>query len=159
MTSLENHYKEVYRDKVNIMSRILKGDYAGAEDVVQEAFTRAIKFYPSFDPKKGKLPAWFNGILFNALRDLQREMKVAPKVPMRDMSWEDVLPGLDFSNEETRIFLEKKISGVRNEKHQEVLYLFFILGYTSSEIAQIMPKMSPSNVTTIANRFKEDVTK
>ncbi len=134
-----------------MIGRIMRGDYAAAEDVVQEAFRRAWQFYPSFDPEIGNLHSWFNSIVFNSLRDIQREMRGQPSTSDKDISWEDVLTDVTQKKED----LPKFISEVKNKKHQQVLYLFFILGYTSTEISEIEEGITVSNVTTIINRFKE----
>lgn len=158
MHELEKLYREVHSPSVKMMSRILKGDWHAGEDVVQEAFTRAWKFYPSFDPEKGKLHSWFNGIMFNALRDYQRDARNGPQNESEDYSVEDVLSELNISNfEEKRKFLAQHINWVQNPDHKEVLYLFFMLGYNSREVSQIVPKMTQTNVTTIVTRFKERI--
>lgn len=158
MHELEKLYREVHSPSVKMMSRILKGDWHAGEDVVQEAFARAWKFYPSFDPEKGKLQSWFNGIMFNALRDYQRDSRNGPQSDSEDYSVEDILSELNISDfEEKRKFLAQRISWVKNPEHKETLYLFFMLGYNSREVSQIVPKMTQTNVTTIVTRFKERI--
>lgn len=158
MHELETLYREVHSPSVKMMSRILKGDWHGGEDVVQEAFARAWKFYPTFDPDKGKLRVWFNAILFNSLRDYQRDARIGPPTSVEEFSVEDVLQEMDISDfEEKREFISRRIEWVQNPYHREVLHLFFILGYTSTEISQIVSKTTPTNVTTIVNRFKERI--
>lgn len=153
MHEIEELYIRTHKSKIKLMGRILGGDYAAGEDVTQEAFCRAWKFYPSYDPNIGKLEAWFNSILFNSLRDYQREMKGEPSSQAKEISPEDVL--MNISTDFTLI--RKSIRQVRNKKHRRVLELFFIMGYTSTEISQIEEKVSISNVTTIVNRFKEEL--
>lgn len=159
MHEIEKLYREVHSPSVKMMSRILRGDWHGGEDVVQEAFIRAWKFYPSFDSEKGKIQTWFNGILFNSLRDYQKSARFGPQTEAEDFSVEDILNELNLNNfEEKRKFLAQKIDWVQNPVHKEVLYLFFMLGYTSKEVSQIVSKMTQTNVTTIVTRFKERIT-
>lgn len=73
LDKLTDLYRTVYKAKVKVMSRILGGDVTLAEDVVQEAFTRAVKYILLFDEEKGLMETWFNAILFNALRDIQKQ--------------------------------------------------------------------------------------
>lgn len=158
MHQLEELYREAHNPSVKMMARILGGDWHGGEDVVQEAFTRAWRFYPSFDAEKGKLKTWFNGILFNSLRDYQRDSRLGPYSGVEDFSVEDVLSELNINNfEEKRDYLAQKIDWVQNPTHKEVLFLFFMIGYTSKEVSQIVPKMTQTNVTTIVTRFKERI--
>jgi RNA polymerase sigma factor (sigma-70 family) len=158
LNDIERLYREIRTPSVKMMSRILGGDWHGGEDVVQEAFTRALRFYPSFDPEKGKIKAWFNGIMFNALRDYQRDSRFGPQSEAEDFSVEDMVGELSVSNfEEKREYLSYEIARTKNPQHREVLHLFFMLGYTSNEITQIVSKMTQTNVTTIVTRFKEKI--
>ena len=153
MYEITELYSDVYNPKVKMITRILHGDYSAAEDIVQEAFTRALKFYPSFDPEVGSLHAWFNGILFNSLRDYQKEKRGEIISICKDVNPEEVISGLEVD----RTLLHKMINDTKNLKHKRVLELFFILGYTSTEISQIEDGISQSNVTTIVNRFRESI--
>ena len=153
-------YMEVYREKVKIMTGVLKGDRFGAEDIVQEAFTRALKFEKSYDPNAGDIKAWFNSILFNALRDYKRTERGYSVETTKDISVDDVMPEeyvSKISDGHLKKMVEDTILNLPNDRHKKVLYLFFILGYTSSEIAQIEAGVSQTNVTTIVNRFKESL--
>ncbi len=90
MTQLEKLYRDNRKRYVNMMSRILRHDRAGGEDVVQEAFCRALKFYGSYDERRGKLETWFNTILFNSLRDNQRASKGSGQEESDKLSLENV---------------------------------------------------------------------
>ena len=153
MSELEKLYRETFSGHVKLMTRILGGDHAAGEDVVQEAYARALKYWPSYDPKRGPLKPFFNKILFNALRDIQREYKNRPTEDSEAFSAEDILPNPTHSYDN----IIELIETVENTNHQRILYLFFVLGYNSREISQIEEKMTQTNVTTILNRFKESL--
>lgn len=153
MHDIEALYIRVYRHKVNLMSRILQGDYPAGEDVVQEAFTRAWRFYPSYDQERGEIEVWFNSILFNSLRDYQRQKRGDPPPNSQDISPEEVLQEEALVND----LIPENIAKISNPAHRRILNLFFTMGYNSADISQIEPKMTQTNVTTIVNRFKERV--
>lgn len=153
MHPIETLYMKQYGPAVGMMYRMTK-DYAAAEDVVQEAFCRAWKFFPAYDEEKAKLSTWFNAILFNALRDYQKEMRNGPTPYTPEISAESFLEDIK-DKDIRREFLMESINQMGNPIHRDVVELFFINGYTSTEISQIVPKMTQSNVTTILNRFKE----
>tara|TARA_R110000851_G_scaffold115675_3_gene241607 strand:- start:1968 stop:2453 length:486 start_codon:yes stop_codon:yes gene_type:complete len=158
MNDLENLYNKNRRRYVNMMSSILRQDRAAAEDVVQEAFCRAIKFYHSFDPKRGKLSSWFNRILFNSLRDVQKEMRWQTTSVVDGLSVETLFTEVELTNNPALSnLISKAIDKQTNENHRRVLELFFIFGYTSTEISQIEEKVSVSNVTTVVNRFRVEL--
>lgn len=153
---IEQYYREQYSIKVKVMCRILHGDKEGAEDVVQEAFCRALKFHASYDERRGTLDKWFNSIMFNYLREHQKAERSPVSDTSEELSPEDVLTDLNLKpNTDSRGIIIKNIRRVRNANHRRVLKLFFVNGYTSTEIAQVESKMTQNNVTTIVSRFRE----
>ena len=158
MDQIDALYKDKRKQYISMMSGILQGDRAAAEDVVQEAFTRAIKFWKSYDEKRGKLATWFNRILFNSLRDVQKEMRGHPPSHDMDFSVQDVFTNSNLSdNPEFFNFVSESVGNVDNDYHKRILELFFLLGYTSTEISQIEEGATVSNVTTVVNRFRKQI--
>lgn len=146
------------RRYVNLISSLLRGDRATAEDVVQEAFCRAVQYQNSFDPERGKIEAWFNRILFNSLRDVQRQAWGRPSDEPSEYCAEDLLIEVGRASPiEVMGLVEKSINDIKNEEHKRILTLFFSGGYTSTEISQIEEKTSPTNVTTIVARFRDQL--
>ena len=154
MINFESFFKEVSLKKVKMIARILNGDYETAEDVVQEAFARAIKFQYSYDEKRGPLDKWFNTILFNSLRDQQRQDRGLPQENSELVPDE---ASLLFSLTVEKDKIPLWISRVKNEKHKRILTLFYIQGYSSKEISQIEKQTSQTNVTTVVQRFREEL--
>jgi RNA polymerase sigma factor (sigma-70 family) len=130
---LEDYYADNFN---NLVKRITNqaGNVHNAEDVVQEAFVRAIQYLPSYD---GKLPFenWFSRILQNALRQFKLEERNY---------------GMNMSNEEVDIpcpiCLENKrlVHDVKNyiranipKDEQEILILYYIRGYSFQDIVRI----------------------
>lgn len=143
---------------VKLMTRLTKGDHAAAEDIVQEAFLRAIQFQGSYDEERATYHTWFNGILWNCLRDYNRSLRGDPAPAGGDISADDVAEELDLlDTPEGQQYTRNQIELVKNDKHRRVLELFFLLGYTSKQITQIEEDVSVTNVTTIVSRFKEDL--
>lgn len=155
---IEKYYKENFLIKVKIITRILHGDVSSAEDVVQEAFCRALRFHESFDERRGTLDKWFNSIMFNYLREHQRMMLNRPTENSKEITADQVLQELALElTEESRGFVIKHIRNVSNVIHRRVLKLFFINGYTSTEISQVESGITANNVTTIVSRFRESL--
>lgn len=69
---IEEHYKAQYNLLVKRMYNRTKDVFA-AEDIVQEAFTRALKYW--INPTN--LEAWFNILLNNAMRDFIRAERIS----------------------------------------------------------------------------------
>lgn len=156
MQEIEHYYRESYPKKVKLISRILRGDMTLAEDVVQEAFARAIRFKKSFNPSRGTLDKWFNSILFNSLHSIQSENKGIIHVSTDRLTPQDVLEEDQLSSRpDLDNYISSCIKQVTNSSHRRILELFFLMGYTSKEISQIEYKISQTNVTTIVMRFRD----
>lgn len=155
---IERLYKELYNKKVKTVSHILRGDTATAEDVVQETFTRALKYCSIYNNEKSSEETWINSIMYNVLWDIKKEALHTPPSQTKDISFEDLLDSEQLQNSpEFRAYLIKQISEVKNPIHKKVIRLFCMFGYSSSEITQMGFGISQSNVTTIINRFKESL--
>lgn len=66
MHIITQHYKDNYRRLIKRMT-FRAGTEWDAEDVVQEAYARALRYQDSFDGTN--FDRWFNTILNNALRE------------------------------------------------------------------------------------------
>lgn len=155
-SQLEEFYRDNYKAKIALISRIAGGNKAFGEDVVQEAFTRALKYIHLYDPDRGDFSKWFNGILFNTFRDLQNEERGYQELH-RSIVAGDILHGSSYNVYiNTKKFnISDAVDMVLNEKHRRILRLFFILGYSTREISQIVERTTQTNVTTIVLRFKQ----
>ena len=67
---ITKHYIENYKRLVKrSMWRVPNKSLALAEECVQEAYARALKYYSTFNPKQDLFNNWFEGILRNAIND------------------------------------------------------------------------------------------
>lgn len=147
--NLEEFYKQNYKRHVKTISRILKWNKDLAEDVVQEAYTKAFQYADTYDPNRGTYNTWFNRILFNVLRDVQNNF-------VATVALHEGIEG-DEQGIEYLIFIDNELKYVRNSKHKRILELFYISGYSSTEISRMVTGVSQTNVTTICNRFKDRI--
>lgn len=147
--NIEEFYKQNYKRHVKTISRILRWNKDLAEDVVQEAYTKAFQYEDTYDPARGSFNTWFNRILFNTLRDTQNSF-------VHTVALHEGMEG-DDKSVEYLLFIDGELRYVRNKKHKRVLELFYISGYSSSEIARLVNGVSQTNVTTICNRFKDSI--
>ncbi|NOQ73261.1 MAG: sigma-70 family RNA polymerase sigma factor [Crocinitomix sp.] len=155
---IEEFYRNNFDKQVKKIRYII-GSHSSAEDVVQEAYRRAVKYQSSYREEMGELSTWFNSILYNSMKDWQTQDrdKGIVKKPLSD----DIVEELTYIVENEHIgFIEKEIEGVLGDgRVQSVLYLWFILGYSAKEISQVVNSMSVTNVTTIATRFRKLIQK
>lgn len=150
-TTLEVFYRENFDRFVKRFTR-RAGTKEAAEDVVQEAFERALRYFDSYDHERS-LDGWFNRILNNSLREYKNREKGNSHV--------------EFDEEEadgTRCqqYAQQLWKQIRDEMdtyedaHKEVLYLYFLHGYKPKDISRVV-ELKYRNIETILQRFKTDI--
>lgn len=120
-----------------------------AEDIVQDAFTRAMTCIDQYDKRKGSLKGWFTKILFSCVWKHLRELKKRP--PMYDI---DMVLENDLLAYEEEPNLRDYVKGVSNAKHKQALLGYFVLGNSYAEIAPLLG-LTQDNVRKIVSRFRE----
>ena len=149
---IEQYYTENRKHLLKrIAGRGIRKDLT--EDVLQESFTRAIKFIHTFD-KSRNFAAWFNTIMNNCIKDAKREdimegMTSSEDVP-EPVSGED----LEF-NSLLCERLEGELEG-RSKIHKDILYLYFKKNLKPAEISQVVDANNKAIRMTIW-RFKEEM--
>jgi len=105
-----------------------------AEDIVMDAFRKAVEYWKSFDPEKRELGAWFNTILNNSVRTYQREkfMKHIEADPDAEIPVEDTHDLKDLTDH-----IQEDIQAIENDERRNVIHLFFNLGYSYQDIELI----------------------
>ena len=143
-------YRDNYTKQLRMLQRMLHGDLTRAEDVLSEAYLRAVRYQGSYRTSKASVQTWFNSIMFNTLRDELKSTQIND--PLRENEEEEV----DFLKkpENYKLIEEKIHKYTDSEPKQFILYCFYILGYTSTDITQIVPCTSVTQVTTTCSRFK-----
>jgi RNA polymerase sigma-70 factor (ECF subfamily) len=71
-----------FQARVYGLARSIVGDAQLAEDVAQEAFVRAWRHAPSYDPYRGAVAPWLLTITRNVALDLLRSRRVRPTEPL-----------------------------------------------------------------------------
>ncbi len=149
---IEEHYKRKFKDQVKGLSHAT-GGYHNAEDTVQEAYTRACKYWNTYDQAR-TFDAWFQTILSNCVRDKQRDSVLNGMVQEAANVMADPPTG-DVTN---RIYLDEVVKKMMAyPKHVAyVLKMYLLLGYTSKEIAEFTD-YKPENIRQIVTRFRQEV--
>ena len=147
---IEELYALKRGELVKIYSRRAGQD--DVEDMVQEAFYRALFYADSFNSKFVSLSNWLTSILNNCLKDLQRE-----KMDGAAMHSVDEEPSIN-DRCPSDIELEKKIlkdiEGKGGDTKQ-ILWLYFKMGYKLKEIHSVLGN-SYNNLSVVVDRFKVD---
>lgn len=125
--------------------------YEISEEIVQDAFVKAIEKFSQYDPKKGKLRGWFTKILFSSLWNYMRAQRKHPIM----VDIENVLEKDLMSYEEVPDFQRYLDNTPMNPQHRQVLVAYVILGNTPKEISDVLG-VTQDNVRKIVQRFREE---
>lgn len=153
MQNLDIYFRKNHDRHLKTINKILYSSRETAEDIVQEAYLKAYKYMDTYDPERSEFNTWFNKILFNTLRDYQRDFKNAPEMVDLDVNMCIDDNKYDF-NLDTHKSLEESIDRIKNKRHRKFLILYYILGYSAREIAET-EDTTVTNITTICSRFKQ----
>jgi len=130
------------------------GNEADAEDVVQEAYCRALKYKDSFEMGMN-FGHWFSRIVANAYKDWKREQYNHSLNEEFDEN--EVEPTEDNSVQNNLIKrIAHEIDLVADTNHKEILRLHLVFGFKLREVVQIT-HLKYREVTYIITKFKEQL--
>lgn len=150
---IEEHYRKNFKMMVNRMLRRVPGNSrALAEEVVQEAYSNALRYWKAFDPERASFDIWFNRIVNRAASKCTREENGQPSIPYDDGLEPFVL---DTETKIPREIVNKVQQAIKDMKPEvsEVLNMFFNLGMKTTDICECT-NYSHSNVRQVIRRFR-----
>lgn len=125
------HYKENYQRIVGYL-RFRAGSEWNAEDVVQEAYYRALKYFPQVAP--ANFAGWFNRILHNSIKDFMS----AERGHIADEFEEEYVEGNPCNRYNEKVIREiYELIDTKSLIQIEVLSMYFKLGYSPKDIAAL----------------------
>lgn len=147
---IESYYKENYQKCIKRIYSRTK-DVMAAEDVVQDAFERALKYYHTYDSSH-EFEAWFNTILNNSYKDWIKDNRNQGMVVEYDEEKDDPLPMADLKTESV---VQREMTKLcSNQRH--AAHLYFNAGLMPREISQIVD-MTPRTVAKSISQFKRHI--
>lgn len=148
---IENHYKNNFKQLVN--RTIGKtGNRYNAEDTIQEAYTRALTYWKSFDPEVNTFESWFDGIINNSVRNTNSEAR------SKGMINPDYIDP-PFLNQ---AYFKRFLTEIKNEVDQlpkdksRILSLALFENYTPLDISRLTNK-TVNAIRIILFRFREEI--
>jgi RNA polymerase sigma factor (sigma-70 family) len=136
---IEDHYRANFKP-LCMRYRGPGGSRANGEDIVQEAYTRAMTYWESFNVE-ADFKKWFNRILLNCLKDKVKEERSHGFVDQEEM----------VADVQHKAFHRLVIDDVKKIIYNQpaniryILTLYFFGQYPTQEIAQLVPE-SHSNI-------------
>lgn len=160
---IEEHYRERRDNLVKIFANRAGGDY-NAEDVVQIAFERALRYKSSFRPDVQEFGAWFNTIINNSLRDFKMDERRMGMGGAKDVVFggrceleegTTLSTELDGMSRDTIALIKKDIES-KDMPVRQALFLYLFRQYKPREIAKVLD-MSNGSIRQAVMRFKAEV--
>lgn len=146
MDRIREHYILNYDKSVKRMYGRTR-DINNAEDIVQEAYSRALKYYDG----QPHLDAWMNTLLNNAMKDhWKSERMQGCSVDEDDEDWEHV--GMNEWAEDMWRAIRKEIAK-KDSPVRDILFLYYERDYKPREINQVVEESS-GNIRIIIHRFR-----
>ena len=156
----ENQLAERYFPRLNrwAKGRLPRGARAAMEtgDLVHDVLIRAIKGFPTFDPRhEGSFPAFVRKILANRLHDLGRVQKRRPQPDPLDSGMDAAGPELspfdEAVGEENRRRFDEAFSRLDVED-QDLIFMRMELGCSYEDIAAMLGRPTPNAIRVATRR-------
>lgn len=148
---IENHYKNNFKRLVN--KTVGKtGNKYNAEDAVQEAYTRALHYYKTFNPETSAFEVWFEKILSNSIRNLNSDTRSKGIVNPDNIDPPSINPAFfkRFLKE-----IEEDVNKLPKDKRTPIALSFF-QGYTPLDISKITNR-TVNAIRIMLFRFREEI--
>ncbi len=150
---ITKHYLSHYERLVKrTIWRVPNKSKAIAEECVQEAYTRALKYFSTFDERKDLFERWFEGILRNAIhdcRDIEKDRGVS-----KELSDEDGAELVPYRKE--KLTAIAVLRDMKEDNNRLVLSMFLMYGFKTKDIAEYTG-LSHTNVRQIIYKYRNNV--
>lgn len=154
MDEIEKCFRERWDEFIKRISRRCV-NYADAEDVVAEAFKRAIQYKDTYNPEKQAIHVWLFTIVSNAYHNYIADLfKRGMTVSVSDENIDGYEK--DFEGSVMSDQIVDEINALPESKAKDCLSMYFILGMTPREIALVSP-VKAKFVVNHVHRFKSGV--
>lgn len=137
---------ECYGDLVLRTAFMMLKNRADAEDAAQDVFLSFIRAKPVFESAEHQ-KAWFLRVTLNRCKSILRSAWHRKTQPL-----EEAFPEQDFTERETGVMQAvQKLT----QNYRTVIYLYYIQGYDTAEIAQILGVSQNTVLSRLARARKQ----
>lgn len=155
MTELETYYRANYDQLVKRMARAC-GSPMDGEDVVHDAFERALKYYESFIQGQD-FERWFSVILSNCFKRHQSNARLGGASKPIEECIEELEP---IVPDDIRGITKEEVKALalsKSGQQREVLRLTLDFGYKPSEIVTLVKDVTLRQIEHHLYSFKKEV--
>lgn len=129
---IEAYYRENYDERLKF-ARKRVGDYnlALAEEALQEAFYRALKYFSTYDERED-FENWFGRILVNCINDVKRMERDKGVSHIEEIHKDDYITTIPHTKQVIDLLSKEK------PRNQEILRMYLLYDYKSREVAEFL---------------------
>ena len=154
MQALDTFYR-TNRQKLINQFKGRTGSYHNAEDVVQEAFLRAVQYWDTYHEGED-IASWFSGIIKNTARTFNKNERVRGMVvEENEENFRSFTPTPEFLMMVDEIRQDIR-HGNRSLKKKNILYMYLIQQFSPRKISDLTDE-SPGNIRVIVSRYKTEL--
>jgi RNA polymerase sigma factor (sigma-70 family) len=148
---IEKDYRKNF-SKYVLQMTFRAGSVADAEDIINDAYERAIRYSNSFK-EDGDYNTWFGRIRYNCLKDHRKKERGVAVVEFDEYDFE----GTDCTQftDEQRVQIQKLLE-TKSPEQQEILHLHFNLNYSAMDVCAVLGTLYPATHQCI-RRFREEL--
>lgn len=135
MEALTDFYRSNFESEVKRLTRFVP-NVADAEDIVQEAFTRAVQYWDTYDPTR-PIEKWVRTLVRNSMVDWRKQDRMSGMTVKVDESNGGILEEEGPNKELSRI-VYSEISSIKTGRKKNIIYRRFAMGLPYKTIADVM---------------------
>lgn len=151
--------EQYYKDNLPALLKRIKArgmQEADAEDVVHEAFARALKYQRSFNGSEEEIGKWFNTILNNTFKGYRHanftgDFSFVEEEHMEEYDDADET----WTNKDIILKVKEEVSGLKKE-HRDIIELVILNGFRYKEASHILDE-NVENIKKVVFRFKKNM--
>jgi len=142
------HYSCNFNKLVNRLSWSFGGNVSLSEECIQESYTRALKFFYSYDIDRAPFQTWFNSILRNTIKDFKKSDKSKISTSEEDVlnSIPDINGGEEFQFRREICNKVEKDFSLLSPKARTAVHLYFFKNLLPHEIEKNTKGLSKFSV-------------
>jgi RNA polymerase sigma factor (sigma-70 family) len=148
---IEKSYRKNF-NKYVLQMEFRAGSYQDAEDIVQDSYEKALRYFNSYDPSID-FEKWLNTIRYNCLKDHRKKERGYVMEEFEEYNFEGT-PCQQYNDEE-RMQIERIIEA-KPEAQREIINLYFNKNYSARDIAAVTEHLYITAWQCI-RRFREEI--
>lgn len=149
---IEEHYRENAENLIRFMAFKHQGNIMDGEDIVHDAYARAVRYYNTYNPRDSTFSKWFNKILANTERDFIRVSRKHGMAEDIDEIYLEPVPDVVEGVQDVE-GLYKLISR-QSSANCEILLLYYRYQYSLGDIAALIKTSNYKQIDNIIKHFR-----